>query len=70
MSKDLIDFEIIQGIKRKDKEVEVYFYCKNKGKCVQYVVKSFFWKMVNGKIIKCELEDVEELYNDVCVLFV
>lgn len=70
MSKDLTELEIIQGIKRKDTEVEAHFYRKNKSKCVQYATKSFFWKTVDGKTIKCELEDAEELYNDACVLFV
>ena len=70
MSKDLTGLEIIQGIKRKDKEVEAHFYRKNKGKCVQYAVKSFFWKTAQGKTIQCELADAEELYNDACVLFI
>ncbi len=70
MSKDLTELEIIQGIKRKDTAIEAYFYRKNKGKCVQYASKSFFWKTANGKTIQCELEDAEELYNDACVLFV
>ncbi len=70
MSKDLTDLDIIQGIKRKDTEVEAHFYRKNKSKCVQYAIKSFFWKTADGKTIQCELEDAEELYNDACVLFV
>ncbi|MEZ5040639.1 MAG: sigma-70 family RNA polymerase sigma factor [Saprospiraceae bacterium] len=70
MNKHLTEEDVIEGIKRKRMDAEAYFYRINKEKCVQYALKSFFWKSPNGNIIKCSAEDAEELYNDACVLFV
>ncbi len=70
MNRNRTDREIIEGIKQKDAEAEKYFYQKNKSICIQYALKTFFWKNPAGETLKCSLEDAEELYNDACILFI
>ncbi len=62
--------EIISGIKQQDTAVERTFYLANRGLCIQYAEKHFFWKRKNGTSLKCSDEDAAELYNDACVLFI
>ncbi|MBX2874171.1 MAG: hypothetical protein KTR30_18780 [Saprospiraceae bacterium] len=64
------DREILEAIRRGDRKAERYFYEQNRAKCSQYALQHFFWKTSSGETITCKPQDVEELYNDACVVLI